>query len=288
MISKIKFWLRRPYYFNHSISYRFMISFWFSFFVFIFLYFLTPFNLIKLENFLLKYVLGLSLIVFLVLIFLFFLLPLVFKNFFKKDKWTIGKNVLFIIVTLFTTSFFLWFYNFKIKSSYGLQPLSLGRFIYYTFVVGLFPSILVIFFNERNVRIKKMKNVEEILSLKKVEKIKIPKQIYFTSIDTKESILITIKDLVYITSQSNYACFFINENNSLKEYIIRITLKKVEQQLSNYTEFYRCHKSYIVNANFINNLEGNARGYQLITSIDAIKIPVSRKFPKELLKKIIK
>ena len=288
MISKLKFWLQRPYFLNLSKSYRVFVSFCFGFFVFVFLYFLTPFNLIKLGEHLLEYVLGLSTIVFFSVMIVLFIPPLLFKKFFKQENWIIGKNVIYIILNLIVTSFLLWCYNYKIKASYNMEALSLIRFIYYTFLVGLFPSILLLFINERNVRIKKMKNVEEILSLKKVEKIKIPKKISFTSIDTKESILITIKDLVYITSQSNYACFFINENNSLKEYIIRITLKKVEQQLSNYTEFYRCHKSYIVNANFINNLEGNARGYQLITSIDAIKIPVSRKFPKELLKKIIK
>ena len=288
MIAKLKFWLQRPYYFNHSISYRFMISFGFSFFVFVFLYLLTPFNLINLKNYLLEYVLGLSLVVFLALLFLFFILPLIFKNFFKKDEWTIGKNVLFIVVNLFVTSFFLWLFNYKIKPKYGLKALSLSRFTYYTFIVGLFPSILVIFFNEKKARYKKIKNAEEILSVKKTKKTFYSPKIKFTSSDTNESILISVDTLVYITVQNNYTCFFVYENNTLKEHIIRITLKNVEELISSYKEFYRCHKSYIVNANYINNITGNARGYQLYTSVENVKIPVSRNFPKELLKEIIK
>ena len=168
-----------------------------------------------------------------------------------------------------------------------MDSLSLGRFIYYTFIVGLFPSIFLLFINERNSRNKKINDVKEILLLKNKVKNRKP-IITFTSDNDKETLKITLKDLVYITSQANYACFYIQENNVLKEYVLRITLKKIEQLLINYDEFYRCHKSFMINSNYVLSLEGNARGYQLILSFTSIKIPVSRSFPKELLKKIIK
>ncbi|MGB0892296.1 MAG: LytR/AlgR family response regulator transcription factor [Flavobacteriaceae bacterium] len=288
MISKIKFWLQRPYYFNMSISYRFMVCSGFSLFVFFFLYVFTPFKLYILKEHLLEYILGISAIVFFVELILFFLFPFIFKSFFKEDTWTIGKNVIFIIILLLITSWSLWFYNYNIKFSFGLKTLSLSKFIYFTFVVGLFPSLLMISLNEKNARNKKIKSVNDILSIKKSNNNFNKEEVEFTSIDTKESIKINIKELVYITSQSNYACFFIYESNTLKEYVIRITLKKVEELLTNYTEFYRCHKSYIINANYVDNIEGNARGYQLLIPLSKTKIPVSRNFPKELLKKIIK
>lgn len=288
MIRTVKTWLNRPYFFNLSTSFRFLISFSFGVFVFSFLYFLTPFNLLLLGEHLLEYVTGLGLIVFLSLLFLFFVLPFVFKSYFKPETWTIGRNVIFIIVVLFTTSVSTWYFNYKVKASYGLEVLSLSKFIYYTFVVGLFPSIMVIFFNERSVRLRKIKRVKELLQGK--EKLKKEREtvILFTSESTNESLSFPVEDIVFITSQANYACIFINKNNTIKEYIIRTTLKRIEHTLLNYNEFYRCHKSYVINSNYVQSLEGNARGYVLLLSITDIKIPVSRSFPKELLKNILK
>mgnify|MGYP000303676348 CR=1 FL=1 len=289
-MKKLNTWLLRPYYFNFSNSFRFFMSFSFGFFTFLFLYFLTPFSLIFLKGqFLFEYVFGISIIVFLVSIFLLFVLPFLFKNFFNPEKWTIGKNVAFIFIGHFIAGFFLWLYNYKVKNKYGMEPLSLATFTYYTFIVGLFPSIFIIFFNEKYIRERKNKNANDILLLKNdVTKEDIASFIVCNSEDSKDTLKIAIENLVYIKSQSNYACFFVYENDLLKEKILRITLKKLEEQLTGYKDFYRCHKSYIINSNYINNLEGNARGYQLLLSVSATKIPVSRSFPRELLKIIIK
>lgn len=288
MIRTVKIWLNRPYFFNLSTSFRFLISLSFGVFVFSFLYFLTPFNLLLLEEHLLEYVTGIGLIVFLSLLFLFFVLPYVFKSFFKPETWTIWRNVIFIIIVLFTTSISTWYFNYKVKASYGMEVLSLSKFIYYTFVVGLFPSIMVIFFNERSVRLRKIKRVEELLLGTNQKINERENEVIFTSDSTNKSLNIPVEKIVFITSQANYACIFINKNNIIKEYIIRTTLKKIEQSLLNYNEFYRCHKSYIINSNYVQSLEGNARGYVLLLSTTDIKIPVSRSFPKELLKNILK
>lgn len=147
---------------------------------------------------------------------------------------------------------------------------------------------MVIFLNERSARIRKINRAKELLTLRKVIKKEQNFNVVFTSDSTNESLKITIKNLVYISSQANYACLFVNENSVLKEYVIRTTLKKIEHTLVNYNTFYRCHKSYIINADFVNSIEGNARGYQLLLSVSDKKIPVSRSFPKELLKNILK
>lgn len=288
MINTIKVWIQRPYFFNLSKSFRFLISLSFGGFIFFFLYFLTPFNLSKLNDNLLEYVAGISFIVTGVLFFVFFFLPFAFKDFFKPETWTIGRNIIFVLFSLLISGFCTWYYNYKIKSSYGLESLSLGRFIYYTFIVGLFPSIIIIFFNEKAARKRKIKSVKELLLLKKITEKKKGNEVIFTSENNNDIVKITVKNLVYITSQANYACFFVVEENVIKEYVLRMTLKNVEYTLSNYSEFYRCHKSYIINSNFVNNLEGNARGYQLLLMKSEIKIPVSRSFPKELLKNILK
>ena len=101
----------------------------------------------------------------------------------------------------------------------------------------------------------------------------------------KEFIGFDINNLIYITSQGNYASFFLKKENSydLKEEILRVTLSKIESNLKNYSSIIRCHKSYIINTSYIDDITGNARGYLLKSKFLSFEIPVSRKFSKNSL-----
>ena len=68
---------------------------------------------------------------------------------------------------------------------------------------------------------------------------------------------------------------------------MRVTLTKIEKELQDYNKIIRCHKSYIVNVNFINNINGNARGYLLKSDEIPFNIPVSRSFSKQSLKSLL-
>ncbi len=112
-----------------------------------------------------------------------------------------------------------------------------------------------------------------------------------TTITTKnndEFLELNINNLVYIKSEGNYVGFFIaSNNNQIKETVIRTTMKNIDSQLTKNKNIIRCHKSYIVNANFFHKITGNARGYQLISSKIENSIPVSRNFSKTLLQNLI-
>ena len=68
--------------------------------------------------------------------------------------------------------------------------------------------------------------------------------------------------------------------------IIRNTLKKTEDVIEKYSNFVRCHKSYIVNLSKLKKVTGNAQGYKLIFEQLDFKIPVSRNLSKQILTKI--
>ncbi len=91
-------------------------------------------------------------------------------------------------------------------------------------------------------------------------------------------------DLIYITSQGNYASFYIKEKNGLvKEKILRVTLQKINTDLEPFSRIIRCHKSYIVNTAYVTDITGNARGYLLKINCINFSIPVSRSFSKKSL-----
>lgn len=67
---------------------------------------------------------------------------------------------------------------------------------------------------------------------------------------------------------------------------IRNTLKNMEDQLLDIHSIMRVHKAFIVNLDQIQEINGNAQGYQLTMGDEKIKIPVSRTYMKKFIAKM--
>ena len=65
--------------------------------------------------------------------------------------------------------------------------------------------------------------------------------------------------------------------------LLRLTLLNFLEKVDPDKNIVRCHKSYIVNLDKVENVHGNARSLMLeIKGLD-FEIPVSRSFPREQL-----
>ena len=292
MIKSFKSWLNTPYYFNPSLMFKVKTSFRLGLFVFLFLYVFKPFTLSTFEHVLLEYTLGIGIVTFLGSFFMLYIPALIFKDFFNEDNWTIGRNIFLIIISLFLLGSFLWYFASLYKTQKGIKHISYVSFLVYTFLVGAIPVLFVVFFNEKKVREKREKTAEKLNLLKQERLLNLnkvlEKNIIIYSGNNKDSLEFCIDDLVYISSQGNYASFFfVDEKKSLKEKILRTTLTKIDNQLKDYKNIIRCHKSYIVNVKFIDSISGNARGYLLKSQTIPHQIPVSRSFNKTDLKEFI-
>ncbi|WP_157691926.1 LytTR family DNA-binding domain-containing protein [Polaribacter sp. KT25b] len=131
--------------------------------------------------------------------------------------------------------------------------------------------------NDKLLKLKK----EKINSIKKDE-------ITIFSENKKENLTLNIDKLIYITIDGNYASFFIKKTKGIKELILRNTLSNILKQIENYPFIFRCHKSYIINSLFFDEITGNARGYFLKSKNIENKIPVSRSLNKTELEKLLK
>jgi len=285
-MKRITTWLNTPYYFNPSVLFKLKSSVMLGVFIFIFLYLFKPFSLSSLNYYLLEYTTAISLFSAIGTFLMLFIPPFLFPDYFNEDKWTIGKNILFIFIGMFLIGFVLWYCSNIYKESKELNSISLPLFLLYTFLVGAIPIFFLIYINEKSLRKKRRKTAKEIKSYKEKKELEKNSQsntkITIYSDNRKENICFNINNLVYITSQGNYASFFLKQNdNLLKEKILRVTLSKIEKELEGYTKVIRCHKSYIINTNFIEDINGNARGYLLKSTIIPFEIPVSRSFSKQ-------
>jgi hypothetical protein len=276
-------WLSKPYYFNPSTKFKLKLSFAFGLFLFLFLFFFKPFGLSRFEEALLEYSLGMGSLDFLGTFLLLYISPLIFKNYFNEDNWTVGRNILLMVVGLLFIALILWNFGEIYKETYGFDKLTLLEFLSKAFLVGIIPLTFYVFINEKTVREKRERRVFKVKEINKESEINTPKEISINSDNEKEQITFDADNLVYITSQGNYASFFLKKDDTIKEKILRITLTKITEKLKDHPNIIRCHKSYIVNSNFINDISGNARGYLLKSHYISEEIPVSRKFSKESL-----
>lgn len=100
------------------------------------------------------------------------------------------------------------------------------------------------------------------LSLAHTEKIAIP--------DGNNLIMIEVNEILYLKADSNYTDIHLTNG---KKYTTSRILKNFEETLSSYSQFFRCHKSYIVN--ILHTLKfSKANGGTVILKND-VEIPIS-------------
>jgi DNA-binding LytR/AlgR family response regulator len=104
------------------------------------------------------------------------------------------------------------------------------------------------------------------------------KTVDFISENGLETINLLVEDVVFIRSADNYVEILFRESGSLRKKLIRNTLKNIEQQISSYSNFVRCHRICIINTNFIETLSRNYSNYWISVRGFDEKIPVSRQY----------
>lgn len=104
-------------------------------------------------------------------------------------------------------------------------------------------------------------------------------RIEFQSVNGSEVINILASDLILICAADNYVEVLYNEDKVLKKKLFRNTMKSMEHLLSPYGFLSRCHRSYIVNVQYISEeAVGESGTYGLhIQGYNEI-IPVSRQY----------
>jgi adenylate cyclase len=102
--------------------------------------------------------------------------------------------------------------------------------------------------------------------------------------ETREKLRLQADDILYIAAEDNYSRVVWTEALKRKEKMLRSTLKQMEEQLLE-SHMLRCHRSYLVNCSRY-TLEGDSRGYKLVSAADSEKIPVSRAYSKKIIERL--
>lgn len=103
-------------------------------------------------------------------------------------------------------------------------------------------------------------------------------QVTLTSQKNTQSITLPTTDLLYLEAMQNYVAVCYLKEEKIEKTIFRNTIKQMEEQLET-TPLIRCHRSFIVNPDLIENVAGNAQGLRLsLNNLADFEVPVSRKY----------
>ncbi|HBX51474.1 MAG: hypothetical protein A2275_04315 [Bacteroidetes bacterium RIFOXYA12_FULL_35_11] len=270
--------LKNPYPFNDDLKHNTKIIFLISMCVFAFLFVFQPLELSSLgtkEKFYL--VIGICVITFISLSLNLLLLPTLIPKMFIHTEWKIGKEILWNIWILLTISVSYFFY-FKY-----LKIMEFGAYMIVNLLLtAVIPISALIIINYNKMLRSNLSLANEINRKLKESKLNKDRIVYFKSDYQKDSLAIKVNLIYFIRSANNYIEIFWKENEIINNQMVRCSLTKAEELLKEEKNIFKCHRSYLVNINFIEKIEGNLQGNKLFFDKIDFSIPVSKNFANKL------
>jgi DNA-binding LytR/AlgR family response regulator len=111
-----------------------------------------------------------------------------------------------------------------------------------------------------------------------------PETVVLSAEGGKEKTEIRLSDLILIKSIDNYVEIYAADEGRIQSHILRSSLKRIEQDLTDRPFIFKCHRAFLVNVRNIHRVAGNTQGYRLIFQGIEFEVPVSRNMSKDLFK----
>ncbi len=207
---------------------------------------------------------------------------------------TISSCIVFLAIVLMR----LLYYFLPLKLNYTLYiSWCLSEVIFASFFVALYIWLLrynpIPYFEAFAVSFKYLSTVLVFpyvilgLSLRLYEQLTAPEQTAeginsrMRFYDDRHNLKIVLSDetILYITSEENYVNIFYDENGKLRKYVLRSSMKALEDLCQEHG-LVRCHRSYFINPKHVTVLRKEKEGvvYAELDSNEAIHIPVTKRY----------
>ena len=273
-------WLNSPYPLLQKAKYKWLFALLSGLFVFLFLIFFQPFGASQSIAYKYIFLAGFGVSVFLGVATTYFILPKLFREFFRPEKWTIGKEILLQSSSILIISAFNSLHNYNWWRDIDLYQTFIN-FLIITISIGIFPIIGLIFFKERTLSKRNIERAQLLSNQLPPAAVEDTSTVQIQEESVKESpIVMELMEFVYAQSEGNYITIYYLDGSILMHKLIRLSLKQLEIQFENLSQIKRCHRSYLINTQHIIAVDGNARSLTIQLDNVATSIPVSRSFSK--------
>jgi hypothetical protein len=268
----------KPYPFNDDLKHNSKIIFFISAGVLAFLMLFQPFDIGLLPTRDMYYlIIGFGVITFLSMSFYLLFLPSLFpKNYFSA-KWNVKKEIFWNLWITFTILTAYFFYS---------KFLGVLKFDFYMVIklilTAIIPISALILINQNRMFRSRGKTVATEDKILKDNILEQGDMVHFVSDYQKDSLAIKVSLLLFIRSANNYIEVFWKEGDAVKNQMVRCSMSYAEDLLKENKFIVKCHRSYIVNINYIDRFEGNLQGYKLYFEKIDFPIPVSKNFAGKL------
>lgn len=269
--------LNKKYPFNDNLKINTRSIFSVSLGIFLFLLFFQPFTLRNPDFNNRLIILATFGAITLVLLSIFRLvIPSIFTKAFSEDRWTVGKEILIdFIFVIFNSVSFSFFARFV-----GKIPITFHTEIIIVIISIAAAAVLVVINQLYLLRrlVEKLQSgyyPEEETTETTNE---IPTEIEFESENKSESFHLFTEQLILIKSASNYVEIIYKQNEKVHKKLIRNTMQNAEKLTNSFPQMVRCHRTCIVNKNYIQKTERGSDGLVLHLFDYPQEIPVSRQY----------
>jgi hypothetical protein len=258
---------------------RWRITTFISLFIGLFMTIFQPFGLIALQSQYKLFILaGYGLVTFIILVIDLILIPAVFPNIFRDEKWTLFKELVFLIFILFTVGLANLFYSSRVMG-FLLTVNNMLVFQAYTLVVGIIP-ITALTLIKHNYLKHKNEESARIISAQlstRVQDKPAAGLVQISSDNGKEQVSLPVSELLFIKSEGNYITVGYLKNGRVATSLLRNTMKYAVDLLEPFQFIQQCHRSWLVNLSRITKVSGNSQGLRITIEGFEEDIPVARK-----------
>lgn len=268
--------INREYYLPNSGKIRLILSVGFGLIIFLMLMFFSPFGFQNIDLFLEKLMvaLGYGLIAFLV-----WYIGLVLIKTTKAIKGKLWQILIALIFIQFFAGVFSMIYNNIIFNNPSYFDFFF-KFQVIVFLMGVFPCLYLILFMETNY-------YHRIIARKNNPLNNDTKLITFHDLNPEKSISILPDNLIFIQSQDNYIKIEWKDNEDrVKSTMLRATLNSAIKILSDFENIIQCHRSFLINLKYVDNVKGNALSKKCKMLHTNSVIPIARSKIQLVLKRL--
>ncbi len=233
------------------------------------------------------FIAGYGLVTILVLIIDNLIINAFIKTKSSKTTWTVKKQIVMLLLILFTIGAGNYFYSAWHIHFYS-PIIGFLVFQFFTTAVGLLPISIITILNE-NIRnkafLKEATSMNESIPTLRHE-VAAENPIRLTSENDKNPLVLAVKDFLYAESSGNYLDVRFVMDGKVKSVLLRTTLTRAEGQLEQHSTIMKCHRAFLVNCEHIVRVKGNAQGLRLQLNHTSDEIPVSRNYITDLRAKM--
>lgn len=198
------------------------------------------------------------------------------NRFSKPKEWNLVKEVAFIVMIMAVLGIVIFLLAFWLEppsDRWNLETF-LDSFKY-AFFTGIVPFAFFTAINYQSLFTTRISVIEE-----SDEKMPLEDKIQIRSKLKKEELTFYPSQMIYAESDGNYVIFHLLVNAKVEQKMMRNSMGEVERQLSDFPQFFRTHRAFMVNLKKVTAKKGNSSGYQLKLAETDFEVPVSRQKTK--------